>query len=741
MSQMISTPQRPMPGMAKHNPSQSTPASITPKEVLGVLRRRMWLIIIITTLFTILGGVLWFVFNRTSPAYTSTGYIECPNPYQSSVFDAVPILPTPGIITQETQSVASIISSDSFLMKALSQREDIKRTKWFKSFGTDVEKRLDDFKDNFRAVPRRDTDLVVVSMTAPSPKEAMDILNAILLEFEQQNSSNAKTDLISDMQTLRDLERNFEVQISVKKDQLKDIRQRFQDPGWETGNSPIMQDLLVLRQDRLRLRSVQEDLNSQLKLIQNYTQQGQYTANVISMVNNEPMILGLKQRLASFEEERESQLERFGEKHDQIKGLDAHIKSIRLQISSKESEFLARYQESESNNYASQLEAVSKSLETTNDDILKMTTQLKNVEKNRQEINELTVDLQDLTNRLNNVKTRINSTDASLRNPVFATIRQLGQEPITASFPKLQIFLPGGFIFGLMLSIGLAFFLEFLDDTIKTPFDVTRHLHVPMLGMIPQYDDEDVDTLQISKIAHHQPNSILGEAVRQSKTNLLFSAPSEELKTILLTGSSADCGTTTTAVNMAISLADKDHRVLLIEANYYRPSFKKIFPSVDMSQGLSDILVGRCDASQAITETDVPNLDVLVCGTKPPNPGVLLNSQNMKEFMSQQQQNYQYIIIDTPPGLVVSDARILGALSDGVIMVLHAKETARGMAQRMIREFKATNVKIFGVMLNAVQPRKGGYFKKSFQTYYDYVGNSDQFQASGTSSDKTLDKN
>ena len=274
---------------------------------------------------------------------------------------------------------------------------------------------------------------------------------------------------------------------------------------------------------------------------------------------------------------------------------------------------------------------------------------------------------------------------------------------------------------GLMLSLGLAFFLEFMDDSIKSSSDVVRHLNLPLLGMIPAYDEEDAEEEGAAKISATHPHAVISESYRQVRTNLFFAAPAGELKSLLITSSSAGCGKTTTAVNLGITLANEGRRVLLVDGNFRRAALNRLFPADGPNRGLSNVLVGQATAADVIRPSGIAGLEVMDSGPAPPSPADLLSNQRMRDFLERQKEYYDHIIIDGAAALVVDDARVLAGLVDGTIVVVRAGGTARGIVQRLIRELKTGHIRIVGILLNAVQPRRGGYFEKAYRSYYDYI--------------------
>ena len=637
-----------------------------------------------------------------------------------STYACQKFIPTPGVIEQETRSKARELSSEAFLAEILS-RKVVQNSDWYEGFGNDIEARLKGLKKRYHASPLRDTDLVLVSMTTASAKESKKILDDILTSFQQKIEGLTKTGLRDDLKSLREVSKTIAQDIGTKKTQLAQIRLTVNVPGWETGISPITQELSLLNQERVFLQSELQKIESQVATIKKESQQNGYSSAVLSAVANDPSVLQFKNRIAAYQEEREGYLEKFGLEHDLVGQIDARIRVIEKQIGQKQAELRDQYQ-------ASQLASLEQSyLETTETltqiegQFLDASKRQTDLDQKRQDALVLTTDIEELNFRRDRVESTIISTAASAANPVLAEVRSFGSVPIMVSFPKLSVFLPGGIILGLMLSVGLAFLLEFLDDSVKSPIDVVRHLHVPMLGMIPEYDEDDSDQVDLARIAFTQPHGLMGESFRQLKTNLMFSAPSEDLKTLLITSSSAGGGATTSTVNLGITLARDSKRVLLIDANFHRPGLYKSFPA-DNEQGLSSILVGQMKANEAIRSGKIPGLDVINCGVKPPNPGELLSSAAMQTLLDELKKSYDYILIDAPPSLVVSDTRTLAGLVDGVVLVFYAGETSRGVALRMVRELRSANIRILGILLNAVQARKGGYYRESFESYYDYVG-------------------
>jgi capsular exopolysaccharide synthesis family protein len=279
-----------------------------------------------------------------------------------------------------------------------------------------------------------------------------------------------------------------------------------------------------------------------------------------------------------------------------------------------------------------------------------------------------------------------------------------------------------------MLGIGLAFLIELLNDLVRTPKDVARFLHIPLLGVIPDAtEDDQVANINLCLTVQQAPYSLTSEAYRRLRTNLKLSTQVEFSKTLLISSGMAGDGKTSVAVNLATAFIADSKRVLVIDANFRRPNLHMIFPKrltdqqhEQTSAGLSECLTGRCSYQQAIRPTGIKGLDIIDAGPLPDNPGELLGSTQMQELIKQQRQNYDYVIIDGPPLLLVSDTKMLARFVDGTILVFNAGTTRRGAAIRIIRELRQVNATIVGCTLFAVKALKGGYFTEQFRLYQKY---------------------
>jgi capsular exopolysaccharide synthesis family protein len=276
-----------------------------------------------------------------------------------------------------------------------------------------------------------------------------------------------------------------------------------------------------------------------------------------------------------------------------------------------------------------------------------------------------------------------------------------------------------GVLVGFLLGLAGAFFLEYLDQTIKSANDIERVLGLPVLALVP-YDAKLASANGNGRRSPIVVMSALGadepaaEAYRALRTNVTFVGAEKALQFMAVTSPGPGEGKSTTATNLAAMLAQGGHRTILIDGDLRRPLVHRAFGLVQ-EPGLTDVLVGAASSREAIRPEVTPGLDVLPSGPTPPNPSELLGSDAMHQLISELRRQYDYIVMDTPPVLPVTDATVVATLADATILAVRSGDTEEVAAQRAVEQIRRVNGRIAGAVLNAVSPRKDQYY-----TYYSY---------------------
>ncbi len=271
---------------------------------------------------------------------------------------------------------------------------------------------------------------------------------------------------------------------------------------------------------------------------------------------------------------------------------------------------------------------------------------------------------------------------------------------------------------GLMLSAGIAFLIEYLDDTLKTPADIQRYLDLPVIGYIAEMNvsTKSDEALYVAT----QPRSPVTEAFRALRTNLEFADVNQPLRTILVTSPGPGEGKTTTATNLAVIIAQGEKNVVLLDADLRRPRVHR-FLSLSNQVGLSDLFRGNLELQSVKRKIEGnSSVEVITSGSLPPNPAELLGSTRMDEVLEAISSPTNMVIIDTPPSLV-SDATILSAKVDGVILVLQPGKTNIASARAALEQLNRAEARILGVVLNRIPRNRADYYG-GYQHYSNYYG-------------------
>lgn len=289
----------------------------------------------------------------------------------------------------------------------------------------------------------------------------------------------------------------------------------------------------------------------------------------------------------------------------------------------------------------------------------------------------------------------------------------------------------------LAFGIGLAFLMDYLDDSVRTSDDVSRHLGLPTLALIPQHNYGDKKALSLipkngngngnlspsALVALEERNSPMAEAYRHLRTSLLFSSAGKPPQTILVTSSQPSEGKTTTAINTAITLAQGDADVIIIDCDLRRPRLHSHF-GLSNTHGLTNYLSGEKSTDNLIkTSPNLPRLKIITSGPIPPNPAELLSSQEMKNLLQFLRGRFKHVIIDSPPALSFTDAAILSTVVDGVVLVAMTGKSSIHLMRQFKLRLSNIGARIYGVVLNGV---KAGSLEYDYygSGYYDYYHRS-----------------
>ena len=437
-------------------------------------------------------------------------------------------------------------------------------------------------------------------------------------------------------------------------------------------------------------------------------------------VQADARIMKLREKLGDLKEKRQALLQTYTPEWPGVKQVDAQIKPVEDELAKAPKEVLASLKsraDSAAAREKSLTSAYTRQHGTTTQqtkDQIQMAIITSELEANKQLLNTLTQKLRELTL----------AGGGTPSDVTVSTYSRLPRGPVGPARLRTIIL---AFVLSLVAGIGLAFLLDFLDDTIKSIDDVDRYIHLPALALIPSARSDkprlrgaeatSSDTTALAMVG--DVRSPIAESYRHLRTSLLLSSAGTPPKTILVTSSQPSEGKTTTAINTAFMLAQTGAKVLIIDCDLRRPRLHAHF-NLSNARGLTNCLSGESDDLDSLIQTyeKQPNLKLLPSGPIPPNPAELLGSDEMRRLLTTLSEKFTHIIVDSPPAISFTDASILSTFVDGVILVVHGGRSSRAVVRRAKQQLLDVGAHIFGVVLNNVKIESHDYYYAGYAGYY-----------------------
>jgi polysaccharide biosynthesis transport protein len=574
--------------------------------------------------------------------------------------------------------------------------------------------RISQFLAGLTITPVRNTRLVEIRYSSTDPVFAADAANALAAAYIRQNmefklsTSKEATGFLAD----RLEEQKKAVEASERA--LQEFKEKNGAVSIADGSSSIsIQRLTDLNAALIKAKT--ERINKEALYNQLQSMQSTGTIDTFPAVLANEYIQGLKSNLAQLQREHAQLSERYGENHPKLSESKTALQTAGAKLTSEiakvvegvHSEYrsaLAQEQSLQGALNAQKGEALSQNKMGVTYSVLQ-----READSNRQIYDSL----------LQQTKETGISGERRATNVRVVDPAEVPRVPIS---PNLRADMTFAVVAGLVLAIGLAFGFEYLDNRIKTPQELKAHLGIPFLGMVPTVSTE------------REPNPLLdngvppnfAEAFKSVRTNVLFSSAEEGLRSIVITSAGPGEGKSLVASNLAVALAQAGQRVLLIDADMRRPRVHEIFGG-DQEPGLSNVLSGNAKTSEAVRKSKTSGLWLLPAGHIPPNPAELLGSRRYTDFIASLSAHFDWVLLDSPPVMVVADSSIVANQSSGVVFVVRADHTSRHSVRAAVEQLEAANAHLIGSVLNSVDLVRNpyyysAYYRKEYSRYYVSAG-------------------
>jgi capsular exopolysaccharide synthesis family protein len=585
---------------------------------------------------------------------------------------------------------------------------------------------LDAFKGSLRVVLEPNTRVIDIHFRSPDRTLAARVVNTLANTYVEQNF---KTRFESTMQTSDWLSKqlvDLQMKVETSQEKLVKYQRDHEILGIDEKQNLTTAKLDELNKEHTAAQSARMEKESVYRMVQSGDSDSITAASSSVDAKGLNGSSSLLDRLRGQEADLKIQIAQlstqFGPSYPKLLQLNGQLKETEAQIQSELKKTEARLH----GDYLSALQR-----ESLLHDAL---------EKQKQEankLNESAIEFSLLKRDLESNRTLYEGLLEKLKEAgVSAGLRSnnvrpvdIARTPTAPSEPNLPRNLSFALALGLTTGIGLSFVLESIDNTVRTPEQAQAISGLPSLGMIPLGSRNHAElnfrqrlSIASSKeavelITQSRPQSQMAESYRALRTSLLLTSLGTPPKVILVTSALPEEGKTTTSINSAIVLSQRGTRVLLIDADLRRPSIHKTL-GMAPGNGLSNVLTGGTTLERAIVPSTIsPNLSVLPAGTPPPNPAELLASPNMGTLLAGLRDQFDHIVIDTPPTLSVTDAVIMSTKADAVILVIRAGQTTKQALRRARDLLAQVNARVCGVLLNAVNLNSPDY-----HYYYEYQG-------------------
>jgi capsular exopolysaccharide synthesis family protein len=695
---------------------------LSAKDAWRIIKQRKVLIAATFCIAYVLVVAATAITYRFFPAYPAEAFVQLVPPMSDWSKPQDVILPK-DYITSRLATEAARIRNPAVLQEVLALPE-IKETYFYRWYGGNFDKCLHEFEDMLAVFPVRDSYLVRVAIAVRDPKEAKLIVNSVVDRYVARSTSDMTDEGRSKLDSLKNTEAAVTGELRQVRERIRSLREQRDMPALESERDVMVDAIAVLTNTMAELKARQADVEAQLATVHgNDPRNLPLSAEMKVIIEADPVLRYYRQQVEQLEIQLEALARVLGGEHRQIQVLRAQRDGYFGKEMQRREELIDDLRGRQLESLQQEKARIRNMIGEVHEQLIERQNTQRDLDGAIQTFQNLTNDDERLSKELGEVSVALresqNTLDVQSHEGRLKQIRA-AREAYLPSRPNFLLYLGGGLLMSLLLAVGLAFLREFTDQAVRTPLDVARFGRLSVLGSVPLLDDEQADVDAIEVATRRAPHSLVAEAFRQIRAHLTFSGPLLSQQVLLITSPRPEDGKSATAINLAVTLAQGNQRVLLIDCNFRRPAIRAAFPNT-RAEGLSHVLVGHKTLAEVITKTDLPCLDVMTSGPMPPNPAELLGSTPMRDLIAAAKQRYERVILDGPPCLLISDAMVLATQVDATVMVARAASSAKGALRRAREQFQRINARIIGAILNGVQARPGGYYRQQYREFYEYT--------------------
>lgn len=716
--------QRPMSSAAS-----SAPAATSTIDPVKLLIKYAWVLGVAAVIGAVTGAGLHFALKRVAPVWASAALFQCSQPSDD------PTRPNSHPISTEEMNrfmltQVRIMTSEDILRK-VAEDPAIQNAAplWFATYAKDgvidSTRAVRDLRADVSARMVGGTNLIELSMKWRDKVDATAVVGAVRQKYMAQVNEASRIFMEGSTSAIRarlaDLDREAAT-LGAQKENL------IQTRGLDSIDNRIESKRNEAAETFGRLVEVRQNLRARETMFRQMEAELQnpggvaYTDDLREEVETLPVILDIRRDLQNLQNSLQSLIQAGTSKeHRQYLTLEANIRAVEQNLNAKRDEELKK-------RFGSQLDQARKSIDALKAQEATLDQQNRDANLALVDLSKAQSQLNDMENKLQGVIRARSELNADLQrllaNSQLAGITRVEllqpeRIPNQLSFPQLKMMVPGGTVLLLGLTAGVIFIRELIDQRVKGPSDVTIIPRARLAGWVPDAAEDPAGQGAVETAFRDRPRGVVAESFRQVRGVVSKRMQPGDHRTLLVMSGMPTAGATTVATNLGLAFAAADKKVLLVDANFRRPSIHRVF-GLGETPGLADVLANQAELAKAVQASSSPNLDVLTAGSKEHRVFERLAGEGVGALLAQCRAMYDLIIIDVAPAVVAGDAMALAHRVDASLLVVRAMADKRGMVARIRNDLADTRSDLLGIVVNGVQSASGGYMKRNIQTAHEY---------------------
>ena len=699
-------------------------------DYIGVIMRRRW--IVVGVFVVVMGGVI--LYNQmAAPVYEAVAVI--------SVGEQRAMLP--GMEYMMGVTGGTYLMNTVEEIKSYTLMEEVVRTLpgWVVTYleNNENERQLSTeqlvrrLSGSVRVEQVRDADIIKVKVRAGEPKVASEVANTIVEVLKRRRAEAIRKEISEQRRYIEEQLPKIEERLARVEQELKEFKEKNKVVALDEQSKEMLRGLTEAEVLYNEAKADREEIEQRLNYIRGKIEEQR--AELVPRVTQitSPLVEKLKQQLVELEAQyAELEVQNYPEDEPRVRMLREQIEQTKRKL---KEEMMKIVEGEEIIDPLTQMRKfVDESIELevnlhackAREDVLQ-----KIMEGYREELSKLPEKELRLAQLMREREINERLYIMLMEKREEARIAEAGkvsnirvidparppEEPVR---PRKRLNLMIGVVLGVMVGLGGAFFVEYMDKSVKTPQEVEA-IGIPVLGCVPVIRPKgkpktQVDAIRERMVTKFSRRSHVVEAYRGIRAGIEFTSPDKPIRCVVVTSTMPGEGKTLTGINLGIVMAEMGMRTVLIDADMRRPMLHKVFDK-PKKPGLTDVIMGQAALSAVIRDTGVEYLQVITCGRIPPDPVKLLSAMRMRGLMKRLSEMVDFVVIDTPPILVGTDAMVLGREADGVILVVQLGKTIGEVLERVKQMVENMGVKLIGAIINNI---KGGHMYGYYKYYHYY---------------------